>query len=284
MLTLNGNILDFSSQINLSAAQLASFEQSAAELTTGFNSFTPVVQQAPSRFAALNGVIGNVVSVLGGLAMGFAGAQQIQQGGAYNTLMGLSGVFGAVSSIAGSIGGIGKLFGGGAAPAPRLGFGAAAKGAPLAGLDGIGFRATGGPVRARAPYIVGENGPELFLPESFGTVFSNSRTEALMASRDALQASPGANSTAAPFDANREAIAASVTAIKDQQVTRAFTVALTAAPKPMDIRYESRVINSVEYVSAEQFQQGLRDAAERGRAMTLSSLRNSVKTRRSVGV
>lgn len=37
----------------------------------------------------------------------------------------------------------------------------------------IGKRATGGPVSARTPYIVGENGPELFVPASAGTIVPN---------------------------------------------------------------------------------------------------------------
>lgn len=35
------------------------------------------------------------------------------------------------------------------------------------------FRAAGGPVSARTPYIVGEQGPELFVPSSSGSIISN---------------------------------------------------------------------------------------------------------------
>jgi phage host-nuclease inhibitor protein Gam len=46
-------------------------------------------------------------------------------------------------------------------------------GGALAGL--LGFKADGGPVSANAPYIVGERGPELFVPKSSGTIVPNNR-------------------------------------------------------------------------------------------------------------
>ena len=70
-----------------------------------------------------------------------------------------------------------------ATPAPR------AAGAPLAGRTtatgshitsskaqpgvGGGFRAAGGPVSSGMPYIVGERGPELFVPSSSGRIAAN---------------------------------------------------------------------------------------------------------------
>ena len=55
-------------------------------------------------------------------------------------------------------------------------------------------------------------------------------------------------------------------------------------PAPLDVRFESQSINGVEYVTAEQHQAGMAQAAERGRALTLSALQNSVKARRRVGL
>ena len=48
-------------------------------------------------------------------------------------------------------------------------------GGGLLGLGGLfGFLASGGPVSANKPYIVGERGPELFLPNTGGTMVPNS--------------------------------------------------------------------------------------------------------------
>lgn len=43
------------------------------------------------------------------------------------------------------------------------------------GLLGFLFRANGGPVNNGSPYIVGERGPELFVPNSSGTIIPNNR-------------------------------------------------------------------------------------------------------------
>ena len=40
----------------------------------------------------------------------------------------------------------------------------------LSGLRGLPGRATGGPVTAGRPYLVGERGPELFVPQGYGRV------------------------------------------------------------------------------------------------------------------
>jgi hypothetical protein len=66
-------------------------------------------------------------------------------------------LFDAISSF---IGGIGR------SPAPTGGSGAGV---------GAGMRAVGGPVSAGSPYIVGERGPELFIPSSSGQVQPNGR-------------------------------------------------------------------------------------------------------------
>lgn len=42
---------------------------------------------------------------------------------------------------------------------------------------GLDYRAHGGPVRSNRPYIVGERGPELFVPQTSGTVVSNDRLD-----------------------------------------------------------------------------------------------------------
>jgi tape measure domain-containing protein len=122
----------------------------------------------------------------------------------------------------------------------------------LMGPNPIMPRANGGPVNANQPYIVGERGPELFVPSSNGMVMSNAET------RTAL---------------NRQL---------DNRRSNATTETMQA--KPLEVKYESTVINNVEYVTAEQHRKGMAQAAERGRALTLQALQNSVKTRSRVGI
>ena len=56
----------------------------------------------------------------------------------------------------------------------------------------ISGRAVGGPVDGNTPYIVGERGPELFVPRASGTVMTASQTSAMMkGSAPAGQSSQG---------------------------------------------------------------------------------------------
>jgi hypothetical protein len=252
-------------------------------------------------FEGLMQSLGRVGAVLGGIAMGVGGAQQMSGGGTYNTLMGLAGIFGSIGSLTGMFAG------------PRAAASAGSNalvGFTSPGLDfgiqpGISSpvafpqRAYGGPVTTNQAYLVGERGPELFVPGTAGTVLPHERTQALLSARGALSrsASPhapgnslsgdagvGPVGNAPVFTASREAVAAVSLASREQQAERVLALALDAPARPLDVRFESRVINGIEYVTAEQFQQGLRDAAERGRAMTLKDMRNSVKVRKSLGM
>jgi CRP-like cAMP-binding protein len=62
----------------------------------------------------------------------------------------------------------------------------------------------------------------------------------------------------------------------------------SAAPGTIDVRYTVERINSVDYVTADQFQAGMRQAAAQGAAQgeqrTLRRLQNSASTRRRLGV
>ena len=75
----------------------------------------------------------------------------------------------AVQSLFGNLSGIG-------------GGSATGLGGLIGGLFGLPGRATGGPVSPGQAYVVGERGPELFVPTSAGTVAANGGTAA--AARD----------------------------------------------------------------------------------------------------
>ena len=57
-----------------------------------------------------------------------------------------------------------------------------------------------------------------------------------------------------------------------------------ANPAPIDIKYDSRVINSETYVTEAQFQKGLSQSAKQARAMTINDLRNKPASRKRAGV
>ena len=62
----------------------------------------------------------------------------------------------------------------------------------------------------------------------------------------------------------------------------------TAVAAPIDVRYSVERINSVDYVTADQFQNGMKRAAaegaQRGQQLTLSRLQQSPATRRRIGM
>lgn len=86
------------------------------------------------------------------------------------------------------------------------------------------------------------------------------------------------------FEASREVLDRNDAMARERTIERERATSLMTPMKPLDIRFESRVINGVEYVTAEEFQRGMTQAAERGRALTLGALKNSVKARRQVGI
>jgi len=140
-----------------------------------------------------------------------------------------------------------------------------------------GFMADGGPVNANTPYIVGERGPELMIPSTSGTVLSNSDTRQQLTQQDSAMRSTEA--TRQQLNTQRNTMITNST-----RETERMTEMMLSNPDPIDVRYESTVINNVEYVTAEQHRQGMAQAAERGRALTLSALQGSVKTRKKVGL
>ncbi len=132
----------------------------------------------------------------------------------------------------------------------------------------IGGRANGGPVSGNQPYIVGERGPELFVPGVSGSVVSNADTRAALAQQATNRQGNDTRAMLNQQTANRQ-MNAGGSAMQQ---------------KPIEVKYESTVINGVEYVTTEQHQRGIALAAERGRALTLQTLQNSVKTRKRVGM
>jgi hypothetical protein len=127
---------------------------------------------------------------------------------------------------------------------------------PAPMLEGPGFspmgRAVGGPVTSQQPYIVGERGPELFVPGTGGSVVNNNDL------RSAMGAASGSGN---------------------------------GAPV-LNMSFQSTNINGVEYVSRDQLEEAMaqtrrqasRDGAQRGMSMTLDKLQQSPSTRNRVGI
>lgn len=182
---------------------------------------------------SLSNIVAAAIPVITGFGLAMSGVQQIKKGGTYNTLMGLASIFGSLSSFTGMFG-KGGIFG--------------------------GARALGGPVLSHTPYLVGERGPELFMPNSSGRIIPNDRTAAL-------------------FQDTRAALAAQ----RSNASESATSTPPSAAMRPIEVRSETQVINNVEYVTAEQHRKGLQEAARRGQMLAYQGIQHSVKVRRRLG-
>jgi hypothetical protein len=235
-------------------ASLKQAEQATEDYASNIKQAATSASDTNPKFSDLQRNISAATGALGGLAMMVAGAQSMKEGGTYGTLMGLAGIFGGIASITGSI----------------------------ASIKG---KARGGPVTANTPYMVGEEGPELFVPNQDGEINSTSRTQALLAARSALGGNQMAGSTEdSALQMSNAAVRAQQQLLRERSSERTFQEAVNRPSGPLDINFQSEVINNVEYVTADQFQRGMSDAANRGRALTLQVLGSSVQTRRKLGM
>ena len=126
-----------------------------------------------------------------------------------------------------------------------------------------GFRAGGGPVTSGSPYVVGEQGPELFVPGASGTIVNNND---FAAARGAM--------------ASGSAVAAGKSELDAQQME----AEMMNNPAPIDIKYDSTVINDVSYVTEEQMRASNREAVKEARARVFADMRNKPATRAQVGI
>jgi hypothetical protein len=141
------------------------------------------IQAMANQTAYQTGLLTSTASAQAG---GYAGAADIGAG-MNNLAIKMSDLTAVLSGGKGLLGGLGGLGNGSLGSIAKLGAGFAAKSALKAGgkiaagsvLGEIlpfllaGFLADGGPADAKQPYIVGEVGPELFVPKTDGYVIPN---------------------------------------------------------------------------------------------------------------
>lgn len=141
-----------------------------------------------------------------------------------------------------------------------------------------GFFADGGRPPLGKASLIGERGPELFVPDTAGTIISNE--DAFGAARNAMGGSNNSSNDA--FADNAEAIGISTSYTKERVMERERIASINS--NPIDVRTETTVINNVEYVTVEQFSQGMKSTARDAQAKVLSDLRNRPATRAQVGI
>ena len=119
------------------------------------------------------------------------------------------------------------------------------------GIGTFPMRATGGPVTSQQPYMVGERGPELFVPGTGGSVVNNNDLRSAMNGGAGGGGSPVLNMSFQSTSIN-------------------------------GVEYVSR--EQLESAMAETRRASTRDGAKRGMTMTLDRIQNSSSTRRRAGI
>jgi hypothetical protein len=129
------------------------------------------------------------------------------------------------------------------------------------------FRADGGPVSANRPYIVGERGPELLIPQTSGTVLSNEDSRAALA-----KYSPGNNLLSEAGD--------STGTVAGRNETLNPVINISTGPT---LQFEGE-----GYVKQEDFKAGLaraaQEGAKQGQTLTLRKLMMSPTARSKIGI
>ena len=140
------------------------------------------------------------------------------------------------------------------------------------------FLAEGGRTMGNMPYVVGEKGAELFVPGKTGTMVP---ADVFEATRQAIAGNgpEGGNSDA--FEQNSVALGNSASITKENSLVREMGM---RENEPIDVRYESTVINNVSYVSEEQFQKGLKSAVAQSKASVFGDLKNKPSARAGIGL
>ena len=177
-------------------------------------------------------------------------------------------------------------------------------GDPGSGLLGLLFRADGGPVSANKPYIVGERGPELYVPSSNGTIIPN---DVFSASREALST----NNTSGSSDesetdsevaladsrnyisnySTKQAIAQSQAAVSSSSMSMERVIERRTAERqamqmsePIRVNLDTTVINNVEYLTVDQGRALSEAASRKARSQVFSDLKQRPSSRSKVGL
>ena len=142
------------------------------------------------------------------------------------------------------------------------------------GLNIPGFAEGGRPEPGKVS-LVGERGPELFVPDGPGTVIPN---EAFDAARGAMG---GAATPSEAFADNTSSISTTNSYIRE----RAFeSNNQTTVGSGGSMVIETQVINNVEYASVEQLRVASAAAAKQARAQVFSDMKNKPSRRAMVGM
>jgi hypothetical protein len=144
----------------------------------------------------------------------------------------------------------------------------------------FGTRASGGPVNQNSPYIVGEEGPELFIPGKAGTIMSNDAfTDAAAAMTGASQAFADSGEALAMATATRSANSqASADASAAQTAEEYFSAGKST------VTFDTYRVGEMDVVTREDAIKIGLQSAKQAEANVYKGLRNMPAVRGRTGV
>jgi hypothetical protein len=182
----------------------------------------------------------------------------------------------AAQGVGGDLGGLGASLVSGLFGSAGGGLGAVGSyGSAMSATTSLpSFLATGGPAQAGSPYIVGEKGPELFVPSVGGDVLNADDTQ------QALEQSR----SAAAFSDNRKALNRVSSTSREQRTEKWLSSGATST----EIKYSRVGSGDLPFVTEEDMLQATRVAAQEGARMgqqrTMAALKGNPGARRSIGI
>ena len=221
--------------------------------------------------------------------------------------MGISGILGSISSVAGSLsgGGLGKLFGIGSAAqnaTTSIGGGIMSVGAEMYEDAPITGFAKGGRPPLGRPSWIGEEGPELWWPDHAGTVIpvddlfvpgldsvdSATAPGSAYGRRGAGMATGSTSGSAETTGGSfvRGGYGSSVPYQKNdtsREIERLDRVISSPGTLP-PIKYETQTVNSYEFVTPQQLEESNNRTAQVARSQTLRELSDSLRLRKQLGI
>jgi tape measure domain-containing protein len=229
------------------------------------NSFKGLVTGATSAREAMRNFFTSLADYFADMA-----AKMIAEALKMQAIQLLSSLLGSVAGAAG-----GAIQGAGsAAGASAFGGGGPSFNPRAFSMPSIMARAKGGPVTSGSPYMVGEKGPELFVPFQSGQIVPTEVIAAAAATRDALRM-PAAQ---VPFQGGGSSLV-----VPFQAATPSSADSASVANNEL-IRFESTVINGMEFVTRSEAENIGRVAASRGAELAQKRLKNNPSARRAAGI
>ena len=231
------NMKYFSDQAKIAGDQLANVGNSASTVTA----------EETKRIGALKqfgDTIGEGIKILGSAAMVFGGIDTMKKGGTYNTLVGLSSIFGGLSGATKNVFG---LFGG-----KMPGF------------------ADGGRPPLNRPSWVGERGPEIWWPDQAGTIIP--MDQAFDYDMNWKSGDPYAETRA------------HVSAVKSASSERGSFQSVDVSSEPLKLSYEVVRIGEMNFVTEEQYKRDNKRVLQQADLRAVRKIKNSGSTRNSLGL